>query len=54
MDTSRLDGVKAPQHFKTPRSRELLLVLDAVGAVYRTDPLDDREDERIALAVVYA
>jgi hypothetical protein len=21
MDTSRIDGVKAPQHFKTPRSR---------------------------------
>ena len=53
MDTSRVDGVKAPLHNGTPRSRELLLVLHTVGAVDGGHPLDDREDQRVALAVVY-
>ena len=43
MDTSRLNEVKAPQHFKTPRSHGAELVLAAVfgfffiGSVERGD-----------------
>ena len=28
METTRVDGVKAPQHFKTPRSHDVLVDLD--------------------------
>ena len=44
MGTSRVDGVKAPLHNGTPRSRELLVIFHTVGAVDGRDPLDDRED----------
>ena len=54
METSRVDGVKAPPHRGTPKSRELLLVLYLVVGVYRTDPFNHGEDQGVALAVVYA
>ena len=48
MDTSRLDGVKAPLHFKTPRSHHVLEIDDEKFQKFRLrDDGDVRNKDHI-------